>query len=614
MLSAGVESKEINASIVVGGNSGSLAGFAGEFKRGYAGVVTPISNPNDLVTYLGKPKNFNDWYQVRNFLDYAGLIYISRAISKGTFKVNGIVESADNTAQTITVSNSTIKVGDYIKFDITDTEDYLVTEQVADNVFKVLYTGDFSTLVNKDIFVKHFAVNALADIDKTAEEVYKDRLVIANEDDYSIMKDSIPADNFKVFYRYVGADGNGLRIAIANEQDFIDDKEVINGVKLNALFDSVPRASNKEIALIVIDGNEIPEKYIVSLDKNAKNYNGKSTFIDNVIFKKSTYIYTATRSETLVSKLGVDTLTLANGDDGILTQGDIEAAYGNVDENSLLADKDLGVSVIIANEQARVKAGNLAEESGKKIAIIAPRFEDCVGLDSNKIVKNLVSDVTNGEISQIRNSYSAYFGNYKLQYDPYTDTNIWVSVAGDIAGLRCRTDVDFATWYASAGVERGLIKNAIKLAFYPSKSQMDILYKNNINPITKINGYGNAIVWGQKTLAGVHSAFDRINVRGLFNTLKTDIEKMALANVFEFNDEFTRTYITSVLTSYLESIKAGRGVYDYKVVCDETNNTPQAIDNNELHILVAVKPTRTAEFITIKFVAVATSVSFDEVV
>jgi phage tail sheath protein FI len=168
------------------------------------------------------------------------------------------------------------------------------------------------------------------------------------------------------------------------------------------------------------------------------------------------------------------------------------------------------------------------------------------------------------------------------------------------------------TWDASAGLDFGALKNCIKLAINPNQAQRDILYKNMINPIVSFNGQGT-VVWGNKTLQSKPSAFDRINVRGLFNEMERAISKMAKYYVFTNNDLYTRSRFQSTIEPYLRNIKANRGIYDYYVRCDETNNTPYVIDSNQFIADIAIKPARTAEFLVLNFIAVGTGVDFKEI-
>jgi len=169
------------------------------------------------------------------------------------------------------------------------------------------------------------------------------------------------------------------------------------------------------------------------------------------------------------------------------------------------------------------------------------------------------------------------------------------------------------SWWASAGLDRGLIKNTQTLAFNPNQGMRDLLYKNKINPVVSFPGQGNSIIWGQKTLNAKPSAFDRINVRGLFNTLERAISRMSRYFLFEFNDGFTRNRFVGAITPFLDGVKAGRGCYDYYVRCDETNNTPAVVDANQFIADIAIKPTKVAEFITLNFIAVSSGVTFTEI-
>jgi len=208
--------------------------------------------------------------------------------------------------------------------------------------------------------------------------------------------------------------------------------------------------------------------------------------------------------------------------------------------------------------------------------------------------------------------FASFFGNYVRIFDNYAKKYRWINCAGDMAGLRANTNTNRASWWASAGLRRGVIRNIDKLAFSPSLPQRDILYKNNINPIVAFPGEGN-IVWGQKTLINYASSFDRINVRGLFNTIERAMAKAARSSVFEFNDPFTRNSILATFNPYLSSVKAGRGISEFLVICDTTNNTPDVISRNELVVDIYIKPMYAAEFIILHFNNVGTR-SFSSVI
>ena len=198
-------------------------------------------------------------------------------------------------------------------------------------------------------------------------------------------------------------------------------------------------------------------------------------------------------------------------------------------------------------------------------------------------------------------------------YDRFADTFRYVPMNGDIAGLCARNDINNFPWFSPAGTARGAILNAVKLTYNPSQTQRDKLYSNRINPIIFSPG-GGIILFGDKTGLGKASAFDRINVRRLFIFLENAISSAARDQMFEFNDEITRTNFVNIVEPFLRDVQAKRGIFDFRVICDETNNTAAIIDNNEFVADIFVKPARSINFIGLTFVATRTGVSFEEVV
>ncbi len=210
-------------------------------------------------------------------------------------------------------------------------------------------------------------------------------------------------------------------------------------------------------------------------------------------------------------------------------------------------------------------------------------------------------------------SYAVLDSGYKYQYDKYNDVYRYVPLNGDMAGLCVRTDDVRDPWFSPAGFNRGIIKNTVKLAFNPNKAQRDILYKNGINPVVTFPGQGT-LLFGDKTLLAKPSAFDRINVRRLFIVLEKAIATAAQFSLFEFNDEFTRSQFVNLVEPFLRDVQGRRGITDFKVVCDETNNTGEIIDRNEFVGDIYIKPARSINYIQLNFVAVRTGVEFSEVV
>jgi hypothetical protein len=210
-------------------------------------------------------------------------------------------------------------------------------------------------------------------------------------------------------------------------------------------------------------------------------------------------------------------------------------------------------------------------------------------------------------------SYSVLDSGYKYMYDKYNDLYRWIPLNGDIAGLCVRTDSTNDPWWSPAGLNRGQIKNVVRLAYNPSQADRDILYKNGINPVVTFPGQGT-ILYGDKTLLSRPSAFDRINVRRLFIVLEKAIATASKYTLFEFNDEFTRNQFKNLVVPYLRDIQGRRGITDFIVVCDESNNTPEVRDRNEFIGDIYIKPARSINYIQLNFVAVKSGISFSEII
>ena len=448
------------------------------------------------------------------------------------------------------------------------------------------------------------------------EELYK------NEDEYDILEESIPFPDkmsLKFIARGFGVYGNKIQIAIAREKDFKDvSNQVLPGVALGNMFEYKPLDSKKEFAVIVSENGLIKEKFIVSTDPNAKDYQNRSMFVDDVFRRKSSIVYCKSNQgvENLLPKscLNNDILTLSNGFDGTISISEIKNAYGSVSDSTIFGDTEgLDIDYVIANELVRTAAGELAVSRGDCLAIIGANYE-IVGQKSTKIVELLLDDVNNGEIASgsTRNSYCAYFGNYAQIWDTYNDKFRWISVAGMVAGRRAKTTYDLQPWYASAGEIQGQLKGVTKWAFSPNVGARDKMYVSQINSIVRFPGRGDQ-VYGQKTLQAANSAFSRINVRLLFNYIKRNLSVALRSFVFELNDQYTRNRVEALCKQFLQRVKTLRGLYDYGVQCNEDNNTAQMIDNNELRISAALKPTKISEYIYLDLYAVGTDVNISEV-
>jgi hypothetical protein len=340
-------------------------------------------------------------------------------------------------------------------------------------------------------------------------------------------------------------------------------------------------------------------------------------------------------NKVIFSSVGSVTYTLTGGKDysgysGIATSGSLTASlaelasgYDNFEstENQSIdfllmgsAAYDLVTAQALAN-----KLISVAELRKDCVAFISPYRSSSLTDTSTQtaVTVNSAENTTNNLInfysSVASSSYAVFDSGYKYMYDRFSDTFRYVPLNGDLAGLCARNDINNFPWYSPAGTARGAILNAVKLAFNPTKSQRDRLYSNRINPVVFSPGAG-IILFGDRTAFAKSSAFDRINVRRLFIYLENAISAAAKDQLFEFNDEITRTNFVNTVEPFLRDVQAKRGITDYVLVCDETNNTASVIDNNEFVADIYIKPARSINFIGLTFIATKTGVDFQEVI
>ena len=319
------------------------------------------------------------------------------------------------------------------------------------------------------------------------------------------------------------------------------------------------------------------------------------------------------------SAIGNKTYTLSGGVDYSATGG-MKATLGDLmNSYDLFSNKDeiqadyviMGPSMD-SRDDSKAKAGfliSLANQRKDCVATIGAHKSDLVGqTNTTTQTTNLISYFS----SLPSSSYAIFDSGYKYTYDRFNNQFRYIPCNADIAGLMTRTNIVAYPWFSPAGQQRGILNNAIKLAYNPNKAQRDQLYPQRINSIVTQPGIGT-LLFGDKTALGYASAFDRINVRRLFLTIEQALERAAQAQLFELNDELTRANFKNIVEPYLRDVQAKRGLYGFLVVCDETNNTPDVIDNNEFRADIFLKPAKSINFITLTFVATRTGVSFEEV-
>ena len=457
-------------------------------------------------------------------------------------------------------------------------------------------------------------------------------VLVENEDDYELNYSANTHTSFGAFYaRYAGELGNNLEVvACANTSAFAT-------WEYNSYFSSAPSTSayaasvggsNDELHIAVVDatgkisgqaGTVLETFPHVSKASDAKNDDGSPNYYVTKIFNSSKWIYVAAH---YWSGWGVSAV---NHNFGTTTPRYSSTLSGGLSVVGTTASYEMGWDLFGSTEQVDVSllvAGNASEVADavqEYVAQIAATRKDCMAfispnMDSAVGNQNSAdSIVTYRDGLSIDSSYTVMDSGWKYQFDKYNNVYRYVPLNADVAGLCVYTDSVRDPWWSPAGLNRGQIKNVVKLSWNPTKTDRDTLYPAGINPVVAFPGEG-VVLFGDKTLQSKPSAFDRINVRRLFIVLEKAISVASKYSLFEFNDEFTRAQFVALVEPFLRDVKGRRGIYDYRVVCDTTNNTPQVIDSNQFVGDIYIKPARSINFIQLNFVAVRTGVDFSEIV
>ena len=558
-VSPGVQVKEIDATNVIPAVSTSIGGFAGSFNWGPVAEIKTIGSESELAEHFGTPD--------------------------------------DNTAKYFLTAAAFLKYGNALK------------------VVRVLSGHD----------------NATAD--GTGQ-------LIKNDDDYDDNYSNGSLAKGLWVAKYPGSLGNSLKVSMISQSG---SDAVFNAWDHKDNFDGAPGTSdyavnlgksnfNDELHVCVIDedglwtgtaGTVLETFAFVSQASDAKKTDGTTNYYKDVINSNSKYIWWADHDSTNLTNAGealasrssaydvhnapIDHSLAGGSDDNTPTVGEIQAGFDlfedaeTVDVNLLFACPDANGAETIAEDLI-----SIAEARKDLVAFVSPPIEDTVG--SNSPADDVMT-FANGLTSS---SYAVCDSSALYVYDKYNDVFRYIGAAGHVAGLCANTDRVADAWFSPAGVNRGQILGATKLAFNPKKADRDTLYKGRVNPLVSFPGEG-MMLFGDKTLLSRPSAFDRINVRRLFIVLEKAIATAAKAQLFEFNDEFTRAQFRNLVEPFLRDVKGRRGITDFQVICDTTNNTGQVIDSNRFVADIFIKPARSINFITLNFIATRTGVEFSEI-
>lgn len=454
--------------------------------------------------------------------------------------------------------------------------------------------------------VRVVGTGALNSIDSVADAASQTPILVENESTFDLLTDASFTTQVPAFIgRYAGALSNSIKISAADSAGFA-------GWEFEDQFTYAPTSDTFNLIVIDEDGlitgtvGAVIEKYeLLSKVLGAKKVDGTSAYVVEALKNQSNYIYCYS-ADAIEFSTGLFEASLTGGvDDNVQTNADFVTAF-DMFANSESVDI-VRLMTSGADSAAKIRAVDVCEGRGDSVAFVAPDLAD--------VYNNLtaVADVREFFNTTINKNTSYGFGvdNWKLVNDKYNDTTIWIPCDSDAAGLHSRLFVTAEPWFSPAGLNRGQLKNVIKLAWSPNKAQRDVLYKDGINSIISFPGEGT-VLFGDKTLLKAPSAFNRINVRTLFIVIKRAISRAARYQLFELNDPITRSLFRNATNQYLDNIQGRRGIYEKRVVSDETNNTPQVIDSNEFVGDIYISPARSINTIRLNFVAAGTGADFSE--
>jgi phage tail sheath protein FI len=626
LLSPGVQVTEKDFTSIVPAVSTSVGAYAGVFQWGPVMDPIRISSENELVQTFGKPNDGTamSFFSAANFLGYASNLLVTRAATTGqrnavetkTGIVSTISVSAGGTgytaAPTVTISPPNT-VGGKQATAVATISGGVVT------AITITEEGSGYTAAT----VSFGSGDAVASATVTANKGIK----INNATIYQTAYEGGAGIVGSFAAKYPGSIGNALKVSMA-------DAATWSTWAYKGEFDTAPGAGEVHVIVIAttdaITGTtgEVLERFsYLSKASDGKRSDGTSSYYKIAVNTGSKWVWwmdhpTASNwgltekdgsgaARTFTSLAASYDVTLSGGeDDHAVTDGQKMNAYALYQN-----DEVYDISLVVAGKASPTVADFL-------ISDIADFRKDCVVFVSPENVSTGEVIVGTGsayadQIVAYRNelpstSYAVMDSGFKYQYDRYNDVYRWVPLNADIAGLCARADFTDDPWFSPAGYGRGQVKNVVKLSFNPNRAERDTLYKAGVNSVVSFPGQGT-VLYGDKTLLAKPSAFDRINVRRLFIVLEKAIATAAKYQLFEFNDQFTRAQFRSMVEPFLRDVQGRRGITDFRVKCDETNNTGQVIDANRFVADIFIKPARSINFISLNFIAARSSVNFEEI-
>lgn len=637
-VSPNVLVQERDVSLFVPQIANTAGAFVGNFAWGPCEEFTLIDGEQNLFNTYGRPNdnNFKFWFTAANFLSYGNNLQVSRIADSVARNASAggtapLVRNDDNydgalgyTAPTLTNTEYIARfpgtLGNSLKVSVCDYSSYQFTEQVS----SITTTGATIAAPGLDRPIPsgswlEFVINGTtyrwqttADASSGATSLVFTNLTAASTSVTGVINGTILWE----FWDQVESRPSNSRFALSK-----------NNASSNAtIYDELHVVVVDEDGTITGTAGTVLEKYVgLSKASDAVATDGSGNYYRNRINEDSNWIRFGSHvggailgtaavawgsampaaSTGFTTMASVQSRSLSGGVDVTPTDGLLQTEYAKL-ANSELYDVSLlpVVGVNADNATARFVLDNVVDTRRDCVMFTGPTSQNLI---NSTAVVNDRNTYFNKD-----STYAVYDSGWKYQYDRYNDVYRWMPLAGDIAGLCARTDQVAEAWFSPGGYTRGQIKNVVKLNWTPSKAERDVLYRNQINPVITQPGLGT-LLFGDKTFTAKPSAFDRINVRRLFIILEKTIATAAKFQLFEFNDGFTRSQFRALVEPFLRDVQGRRGIIDFRVVCDDTNNTAEVIDRNEFVADIYIKPARSINFITLNFVATRSGISFEEI-
>jgi hypothetical protein len=635
-VSPGVLVQERDVSLFIPQIANTAGAFVGSFAWGPCEEYTLIDSEQALFNTFGRPNNdnFKYWYTAANFLAYGNNLQVNRladsaARNSVAASTAVLVRNDDNydgslgyTAPTLTSTEYVARypgiLGNNLKVSVCDYNSYSFTNDISSITTTGAAVSALTRPVPKGSWVE-FIVSGVTYRFQTTADAASGATSIA-------------------FTNNTGAStsvsGSAAATVLWEYWDQVESRPSNSRYVLNKNSASSNATIYDELHIVIADedggisgtAGTILEKWVgVSKASDAVSTDGGGNYYVNVINTRSNWIRfgshvsggilgtarvnwgsaTPAASTGYTTMASVQSRSMSGGVDVTPTDGLMQIEYLKL-ANAELFDVSLipVIGVAADNATARYVLDNVAESRRDCVVFVSPTSQNIV--DATAMVNDKNSFFNKDS------TYAVVDSAWKYQYDRYNDVYRWLPLAGDIAGLCARTDQIAEAWFSPGGYTRGQIKNVVKLNWTPGKTARDLLYRNQINPVVTQPGLGT-LLFGDKTCTQKPSAFDRINVRRLFIVLEKTIATAAKFQLFEFNDDFTRSQFRALVEPFLRDVQGRRGIIDFRVVCDDTNNTAEVIDRNDFVADIYIKPARSINFITLNFVATRSGISFEEI-